>query len=875
MFETLKGLRSKAKHWLTLSVFLVFLLVLVFGFSQVQLLRVHLFKDSVVSDNQAWVISQLEVDYQKLKQAVSEAERDLLISNTAEVPQAAWGHLQLAFDIYYSRVSTVEIQGVLLSHQGDLPERYKRNEALVEINRELLANIIDQVETPDREVLEKIKAQLALVEAPVRNLAVNTIAVLSERADFERSAMRKYSSLRAVVFFLTVALLSVVAITIYLMLKDVRRQYWELDHSIKTRERILRQISRASIFTDSKGNIISSNKGVKKLFGWNEHEVLGVKIWEILLPEKRRRCSLASTRENWAESLNAGESVTIREIAIDRNGWRFPVEIVIMYLQVEDEKTYLFNIRSLVVEQRAMRALRRDRISAEKLAFRNYRLLSVMSHEMRTPLHAVIAALDLTMRHKLRPEANRLIKVAHDAAQTTLTYADDALDLVQIESRPEIVRSSNFSPSEVISEVIEMLRPAALQNNNTIVSEFEVDQHEIVNGKPDLLRHAISNLLSNAIKFTNHGKITVRLTRAFSTNRFKLEVVDTGIGILKEDQKRIISDADDLSRSRQSKTTWKGSGLGLGLFKRAVSVMGGRWGLESELGNGSQFWFTFPVNPAEKKPVQRKMDLPTLLNSPSQPIRVLAVDDNSINLNLLGKMLTVLDIPHDLASSGAEAVQAAHETPFDIVLLDMGMPGMDGYQTATEIRKIGHSCGATLMAFTADATVSKDMVKAQQAGIDDILMKPVTMLGLKAKIDQHSSAMPAMVNAMEGEDITVPASIIDEEVVAHLVSLGGINALLPLIDSLFTQTADLDAMLRSASESDPKELKAQFHGLVGAAGMMGATLLAQAAKNCESTVETDHSVMPEHVAAFTNAVRATKSSFAKIVAKYQAECRGS
>jgi len=867
MIETLRRIRRKASRWLIFSVVLVGLLIVAFGSSQAELLRLYLAKEGKVSDNQAWVISQLEVDYEKLKRSVAETERALAFADAALIPPKAWAQLLLAFDIYYSRISIVESQGAMLAATGDLPERYNRNAALLKTHRAALAETFDTVETPGRDTIEKIKEQLALVEIPVRRMAIDTLAVLSEKADFERSAIRRYFWLHAVASSLTVALLSAVAVTIYAMLQLARKQYLELDHSIETRKRILKQISRAFIFTDCEGAIVSSNRGVQKLFGWKEHEILEVKIWDVLLPEKRRQCGDTTTRAHWVQALKAGESVTIREIAMRKNGQRLPVEIVAMYLEVEDEKTYLFKIRSLVVEQRVTRALRRDRINAEKRAFRNFRLLSVMSHEMRTPLHAVIAALDLAQLQKPRPEARRLIQVAQDAAQTALTYADDALDLVQIESRPEIARESEFSPAVIVSEVVDMLRPTASRNANTILTVLEPDRDDIVIGKPDLMRHAISNLLSNAIKFTQNGKITVRLTRDTGAETFKLEVIDTGIGISQADQARIMSDAHDLSRARNSQTIWKGSGLGLGLFKRAVSVMGGAWGLESAPGEGSRFWFSFKARRPERKLLSRNENLLRSARHPPLSPNVLAVDDNMINLNLLGRMLGALGIPHKLVGSGAEAVQAAYESRFDIVLLDIGMPGLDGYQTASEIRKAGRSRGAVLIAFTADTTISENKEKLQQAGLNDILLKPVTIRGLQEKIDRHIKFDASAAQLQGATGTTAAGSVLDDDTVAHLVELGGLDSFLPLVDNLLAQAATLQESLHGTAERNTKALQAQFHELVGAAGMMGAALLSKTARDIQTALENQARVNDTDHAVFIDAVNATRAAFARIEAE--------
>jgi PAS domain S-box-containing protein len=861
MFKNLRPGTRKAQVWLFVSVVLLIVQIVAFGFSQAALYRFYSSNTGNVSDNQTWVVSQLEVDYQKLRASLLQAGLEVENPDLQKIPSDNWSDVILAFDIYYSRVDTVANQVTLLEAKGDVPADYNSYISVIKANRAEVSHVLDSVEVPDKSTTQRTLALLSEVEVPIRELAVDTLYVLSQRADFERRSARNYLHFHITVSVLTIALLVAVSATILVMLKDSRIQYSRLQKVLSAQDQLIRQIPRAFLLTDKNGTILRSNKVVEKLLGWSETEALGRKIWKIF-PQKRRKYWKAEHQACVQIDLEPGQSTTVRDIAVDKYGNRFPAEILVMHLQDAGKSAYLLIVRSIALEQRAMRALRRDRTAAHKMAARNSRVLSVMSHEMRTPLHGVIGALDLAKQQNLTSEGEKLIDVALESSKAALSYADDAMKLVGIELNPQIAEKTQFSPRDVIREVVEMLRPAAAHQGNKVLTELGSDVDITILGQAELLRHSVSNLLSNAIKFTKNGTITVKLLAGAEPNTLRVEVIDTGIGISPEQQGMIFSDY--MTESDQVSSSWHGSGLGLGLFKRAVSVMRGQFGVESAPGKGSLFWFTLPIqlaeaeeSPAEKAETPEEIALPKAL-------KLLVVDDNNLNLNLISKMLDTLGLSYELASGGKEALEKASRTFFDVILLDIGMPELDGYAVAREIRRQSSSQNAHIIAFTADSSVDRNGDFLKSSGIDDLLLKPVTTQALHMKLIQFYTEHIKSDPSPPPRHALTSTEILDKEVIDDLIALDGPTGLAPLIEALMDQAMATLRSLETSSNKDLPDLSPQLHDLAGAAAMMGATRLAEIARECEIVFNQGDTPTHHLKQNLRDSVERTKTEFAML-----------
>lgn len=861
MLDQLRPGTRKARIWLALFIGLLVLQVVAFIISQAGLYRVYSANSATVSDNQTWVVSQLEVDHQNLKIRLLMSELETAFQGGETVSESSWSEIKMAFDIYYSRVKTTKNQLSLLKAKGDVPEQYSNHIATILNSRDELARIIDSAETPDRELIRRLTTMLDNVAEPVRSLALDTVFLLSQQADLERKAAQNYFFFHLAVAFLTVSLLITASVAILVMLHDSRRQNQRLERLLSSQDKTFQQIPRAFVLTDGEGKILRSNRAFEALLGWSEREVQGRKLWD-LLPKKRRAAWQSAENNTRLRDLRAGDSTTIREILIDKTERRLPVEVSIIHLQNAGSSVYLLMMRSIALEQRAMRALRRDRTEARKRAYLNSRLLSVMSHEMRTPLHGVIAALDLLKREDLAPDEDELATVALEASQTALKYSNQALDLVGLEFDPSNATQSEFSPAEVVHQVSEMLRPAATSKGNVITTEVDDDLDGIVLGYAELVRHSLSNLLSNAVKFTENGQIDVRLTSLTDGNQLKIEVADTGIGISETQKEDIFSDY--VTYSDQSHTQWQSTGLGLSLFKRAVSGMGGNWGVSSQLGQGSTFWFTFPVEGSDASGKPHPAPSDETIDVLPEAFRVLAVDDNPINLALLGKMLAELGVKHDLARNGQEAVETARQTCFDAILMDISMPGMDGYETTKEIRKGGASRHAAIVAFTADTSVEASCEMFVTTGLNDVLLKPVTLDTLRNKLGQLAGRQQDGRAQSLAESVGTTEDMIDRKVVERFAAVGGLEDLLPLIQKLLDQADAVRSSVEPGSENKGATLSAQFHDLSGAAAMMGAGRLAKAARDCEVAVARGSDEQPDLFAFFRETVDATRDEFSAL-----------
>ena len=351
--------------------------------------------------------------------------------------------------------------------------------------------------------------------------------------------------------------------------------------------------------------------------------------------------------------------------------------------------------------------------------------LAGMSHEMRTPMTSVIGMTDLLLASNLTIQQRRHATLLRDAGRTLLAIIDDLLDVSKIEAgKLELTRAS-LSPSAIAEGALSVVRPSAAAKGLELHCELATDVPASIEGDPTRLHQVLLNLLSNAIKFTDRGNVVMRITRmrGAGTEELRFEVADTGIGIDLAEQHRLFQRFSQLGRStaRQS----GGTGLGLAISRHLVEAMGGTIGVNSRIGAGSTFWFTLPCVETQSR-VERvggEKNGPVADTGPRA--RILVAEDYVLIQELIEAMLT--DAGHEvvLVRNGIEAIAALEAGDFDLVLMDVQMPGLDGIAATRRIRAMSDRIrGIPIIALTAYAT-SEDVELCQAAGATEHLSKPI------------------------------------------------------------------------------------------------------------------------------------------------------
>ncbi|MEB4592713.1 ATP-binding protein [Candidatus Thiothrix sp. Deng01] len=393
--------------------------------------------------------------------------------------------------------------------------------------------------------------------------------------------------------------------------------------------------------------------------------------------------------------------------------------------------------------------LRQRQEQAKRVAVANQakdEFLTTMSHELRTPMTAVVNAGQLLKLTTLSGLQQEYVARLNISSRHMLALINDILDLARLDNSLLQIDSRPFQLGNVLSQIEQLLGEQAHSKQLKLVfnNSFHPLNKQLL-GDPGRLRQILLNLLNNAIKFTQQGEVCLTVTpQAMSADNavLRFEVRDTGVGMSAAQQRKLFQPfaQAESSTARQ----YGGSGLGLAISLKLVRRMGGTLQVESAPGRGSRFFFTlaFPLQPLN---LEQVVDA----GSPRPPslsgLRVLLVDDDEMNRFFGGKLLESLGVAVTLAGSGEQALQSMQKQTFDLVLMDVSMPGMDGYATARRIRASPYCRGLPVIALTAHA-VAGERERCLAAGMNDYLTKPFQCEVLKVMLQKNLSARTAMVS---------------------------------------------------------------------------------------------------------------------------------
>lgn len=784
-----------------------------------------------VTDNETWVVSQLEVDYLKLALAVERIRSRGTAGSPAVDWPTLWSDVMERFDIYYSRVGTVANKiGSWSEASGDWKESLQVLEQLV-LHRDLIASLLDSADKDGGQVrMDALDTLLAATAVDVRDLSVRSLGNLALQANERR---KDYIQELRSILIQSMSMVLVMALTslgAWLLYRQVGIKAAAEQRQRENLFRVFDAKPDAILLTHEDHRIRWMNRAAAELFGIREDEAPGRNALDGFFPGTKRSAVQGKVHPLLDTVRDSGPS-TFRDIVRRAGGGTLPVEVTQVRLMAEsgDDTTVLF-IRDISQTQRALRALRRERRLAEAEAVRYQRFLAVMSHEIRSPLHAIIASLDLARQ---RPEAAALADlhgIALDAAQVALEEADAVLEIGRAEHEMNTTEPAIFTPADTIRTLVEMNGPAALRRGTQITVEVGPDADGPVTGLRACFWHAVANLLANAVKFTHDGTIRLRLFR--TDGKLRVEVVDTGPGISSEQQELIFR--DHYTRDPVPGGQEKGAGLGLGVFVSAVQAMSGRYGLDSQIGQGSTFWFTFPAPPAEKAAA-----VPSPTQAPGSTalpvdLRVLVVDDSHVNRTLIRQMFVSLGMSADLAASGSEAVALARGVAYDLILMDLSMPELDGFGAAAAIRESGASQKASIVALTANV-LARQQVEKPGSDFDGLLLKPLRLDELRASLAQVRYRPAASRSDLP--------PVIDDVAANDVMSMLVPSVIQPLLSALMDEARDLARDLdRGGAEAT---LSTRFHRVAGSAGMLGAGRLRALALEGEQACKDGKTAPPQ------------------------------
>jgi len=532
----------------------------------------------------------------------------------------------------------------------------------------------------------------------------------------------------------------------------------------ENRFRALFESSRDGIGVLSGERMAYCNPAMVQLFGYDRpEEIVGLTIAELVAPEETQRLLAINRRRQRGEAV----SNLYQAIARRRDGTLFVVEGFISTFEQDGKIHTMAALRdvserraledalhhSLQEQQRQNRELMKARDAALAATRAKSMFLANMSHEIRTPMNGVLGMLTLLQDTMLTEEQREYVGDARRSGEALLGLLNDILDLSKVEAGRIELEAIPFELMRLLEEVIGLHQTDARRKGLALHRAIASDVPSVLIGDPGRLRQVLTNLIGNAVKFTERGEVTIRVATAEAadaeTVALRFEVRDTGIGLTDEAKGRLFKpfiQADGSTTRR-----YGGTGLGLAISKQLVSLMSGTIGVDSQPAGGSVFWFTVALVPV---PAVSALSAEGISSDeeaePAQgPLRLLLVEDNSINQKVASRLLEKRGHRVDVAANGLEAIEAVRRFPYDLVFMDCQMPEMDGYEATAQIRReemlgaVRHRTRKAqeglehlpIIAMTAGA-MQGDRERCLSVGMDDYITKPIHPDALDALLRQ-------------------------------------------------------------------------------------------------------------------------------------------
>lgn len=518
-----------------------------------------------------------------------------------------------------------------------------------------------------------------------------------------------------------------------------------LERALTARERLYRLIAENSTDTinqtDLESNILYVSPAVQRLTGYSPDELIGRKAYELIDPEDWPR-----VRREYAKLVHYGVDARVSPIEyrmVRKDGSRLWVEISPKVIWQEGEPVgFVDVVRDVEARKEAEVALRDARREAEAAAEAKADFLANMSHELRTPLTSIIGFSALVgAQQDLSPSARAFIARIQNAGRALLATVNDILDFSKLEAGQISVQPVPLDPRAHLADCLDLLEPQAAAKGLELRLEIGSSLPAGLLLDPDRTRQILLNYLSNAVKFTHTGSVTLRADYAAHYGRLTVSVIDTGAGIAPDKMDRLFVRFSQVNEGLARSAG--GTGLGLAICKGLAEAMGGQVGVESRPDEGSRFWFDLPVAEASvSKPDADR----TTAKADLAGTRVLVVDDHAANRDIARVLLQALGCAVDEACDGDAALAILSRRPFDVILLDLRLPGLEGPEILAALRtRPGPNQAVPVVAFTADADMHRASLAS--AGFDDVVGKPIMPEELTEALHRALSLPPEVAHA--------------------------------------------------------------------------------------------------------------------------------
>ncbi len=580
----------------------------------------------------------------------------------------------------------------------------------------------------------------------------------------------------------------------------------------------LESVPDAIVIVDKSGNIQSVNKQAQEMFGYRKNEIVGNKI-ELLIPSRFKEAHQGHRADfsHNPRTRKMGEGMQL--FAQHKDGHEFPVEISLSKIDVE-EFLVCASIRDASQQKKIEEELTKAKEKAENGIKAKQQFLSNMSHEIRTPMNAIFGFTKVLLKTDLTPKQKEYLTAIKVSSDTLIVLINDILDLAKVDAGKMIFEKVPFKLSLSISTMMHLFETKIQEKNLKLILKYDENIPEVLLGDPVRLHQIILNLISNAVKFTSEGKITVKVKKIQEGSEkvtLKFSIVDTGIGIEKNKLNKIFENFQQASTC--TSRLYGGTGLGLAIVKQLVEKQGGTIQVKSKINEGSTFSFilTFEKTTLD---INSHHEIIDLVDTNLTDIKVLVVEDVELNQLLMKTLLSDFGFECQIASNGQIAIEEVQKKDFDIILMDLQMPVMNGFQATTYIRETLKS-KIPIIALTADIT-SEDVAQCKIVGMNDYIAKPVNEKELYSKMVDSIKKSSLLNEPKMEKDLELQTKKFSDMNYLNKITKSNPNLMIEMIEAYLKQTPPLlNIMEDSLKNKDSQSLKTAVHKLIPSFTIMG------------------------------------------------------
>jgi PAS domain S-box-containing protein len=803
------------------------------------------------SDNVTWTIAQVEVDLLKLQRAVEAARNDPTGADTLD-------QLRLAYDIFYSRMLVVKRSSNLKSLS-----LAKRLEGTVWSDGGFLARHTPAIDGDDATLLADLPAISADINGmieEIRTEVVQSLQDVTDGSDRDRTDLRRSLQFFAAASLGLLGVMLALLVVIMLQSRAQQRRAQQTARAVHNLRATIESSLDAVVIADAQGRMIDCNRAAEGLFGMLRGTVRGLRFSDVVRgegstdPLSQLHLKMHE-RDNWSEIRDGRMQMKAHR----SDGTIIPIEAAMAEARgAGGEPMFIAFIRDISERLEREENLRKARNDALKGEEAKSRFLAVMSHEMRTPLNGLIAATELMQSSTALDQRQVwLSEIILSCGWAALDQVNNVLELTRLGSASgPSYPMTVFSPMQILKDLVLQNEPHAAKRGNRLDLIEPAQALPLVEAPRQLFVRVLYNLIGNAIKFTDAGSVTIRAScdhMADGKVRVRVAVEDTGIGIANHDLERIFHNFQTLDDSYARMR--EGTGLGLGIAKLSAEALGGEIRVDSELGKGSIFTFDVVLSVADSLPAEQITAIAA--ETKESALSILVAEDNPINSLLLTEMLKLRGHQVTVTVDGQEAVEQAASQRYDMILMDISMPRMDGLEATRGIRKGGACADVPVVGVTANASPDR-IPEFLAAGMTDVLVKPITRGALAAVLAAHGKGSVPMPDdiPLKQEILMLNAEVFDEtleEMGRDFVERMAARMLEDAESSLNEVAANIPGDLHTAGRV--------AHKAAGAAAAIGLGALHKALADCETfaiagdaagvtrAVETARTAIPGTIAA--------------------------